>query len=242
MDKITYLDHSGYMIETDDVIMVFDYYRDPAHKVVKTLEHEPEKPVVFFVSHGHQQHFNYEIFNLGQNHKRVYVISNDVVDRKNPQHDVASAGISPGDILEDLPGNITVRAFGTTGHGCSFDVKTSDGRHIFHAGELGEPLSHNDDAPRDVAKYTEKFKVAVNRIAQQQPKFDLAMMSVNTVDGPDFAMGATKFIEAVDVAAFVPYHTDDSSDKACNFAAYPFTKNVSTRMICLTKPGESAEF
>lgn len=242
MDKITYLDHSGYMIETDSVIMVFDYFRDPAHKVVKTLDHNPEKPIVFFVSHGHQQHFNKEIFNLGQNHKRVYVMSNDFVDRENPQHDVASAGMSPGDSLENLPGGISVKAYGTTGKGCSFAVTTADGRKIFHAGELGEPLSHNDDAPRDIAKFTEKFKVTINRIAEEQPSFDLVMMAVNTVDGPDFAMGATQFIEAVKVGEFVPYHTDDSTDKACNFAAYPFTKNVDTRMICLTRPGESAEF
>ena len=181
------------------------------------------------------------MFNLAQNHKRLYLMSNDIVDRQDNMS-VPVAWMSHGDVIENSVGGITVKAYGTTGKGVCFDVKTADGKHIFHAGELGEPLSHNDDAPRDVKKYEEKFMTAVDRIASAQPSFDLAMMSVDTVDGPDFAMGATRFLEKVSVAAFVPYHTDDSSDKACNFAAYPFTKNVDTRMICLTRPGESADF
>lgn len=61
--------------------MVFDYYRDPAHKVKKTLEHRPDLPVVFFVTHRHHDHFSHEIFDLGQSHKRQYIISNDVKDK-----------------------------------------------------------------------------------------------------------------------------------------------------------------
>ncbi len=241
MDKITYLDHSGFMIQTADVLMVFDYYRDPAHKVSKTLEHNPDMPVVFFVSHRHNDHFSHQIWDLGQNHKRLYIVSNDV-DSKEVHSDMPVNWMSPGDILEDQLGGIRVKAYGTTGKGCSFAVTTKDGRHIFHAGELGEPISHNDDAPRDIARFNEKFDVAVNRIASSMPSFDLAMMSVNTVDGPDFALGATKFLEKVNVGSFVPYHTNDSSDKACNFAAYPFNKKVETKLVCLTSPGESADF
>ena len=78
MTKITYLDHSGFMVKSDKVIMVFDYSRDPAHKVVKTLEKYPDMPVVFFVSHNKPEHFTHEIFNLGQSHERAYVISNEI--------------------------------------------------------------------------------------------------------------------------------------------------------------------
>lgn len=241
MNTVTYLDHSGFMVQTPEVILVFDYYRDPAHNVVKALDHNPETPVVFFMSHNHREHFNHEVFNLGQNHKRLYVISNDIVDRDDNLN-LPISWMSPGDKVENLVGGIKVSAFGTTGKGCSYAVTTSDGLHIFHAGELGEPLSHNDDAPHDIVKYEEKFTKAVNSLASEQASFDLVMMAVNTVDGPDFAMGASKFLEKISAANFVPYHVDDSSNKACNFAAYPFNKNVATRMICLTHPGESAEF
>lgn len=241
MNKVTYLDHSGFMVQTSDVIMVFDYYRDPARNVVKTLEHNQETPVVFFFSHNHHDHFNHEVFNLGQNHKRLYVISNDIIDRED-NLDVPINWMSPGDTIEKQIGGIKVTAYGTTGNGCSYVVTTSDGKKVFHAGELGEPLSHNDDAPRDIAKFNSKFIHAVNRLSSEQASLDLAMMAVDTVEGPDFAKKTSELLEKINVATFVPYHTDDPSDKACNFTAYPFTKNVSTRMICLTRPGESAEF
>lgn len=241
MDKITYLDHSGFMIETPDVLMVFDYYRDPAHKVVKTLERNPELPVVFFVSHRHRDHFSHEIWNLAQNHKRLYIVSNDVVD-KDIHFDMPINWMSPGDSLENQLGGISVKAFGTTGKGCSFAVTTKDGRHIFHAGELGEPLSHSDGSPRDAACLASKFETAIGRIAAAEIPFDLAMMSVDTTDGPEFALDAAKFLEKVSVKTFVPYHTDDSSDKACNLDAYPFTRKITTNLICLTRPGESAQF
>ena len=241
MDKITYLDHSGFMIETSKMLLVFDYFRDPAHEVTKTLRGNDELPVVFFVSHNHHDHFNHEIFNLGQNHTRVYVISNDIIYR-NDNLALPVSWVSPGDSLEGLPGGIKVRTYGTTGKGCAFIVTTADGRIIFHAGELGEPVDHNDKALRDAAHYRERFETAVGRIAADQTAFDIAMMAVDTNDGPDFAMGATKMLEAVKVGNFVPYHTDDSSDRACNFASYPFTENVDTRIICLTRPGESATF
>ncbi len=240
MIKVTYLDHSGFAVETPDVLMVFDYYRDPAHKVKKTLEHRPDLPVVFFVTHRHHDHFSHEIFELGQSHKRQYIISNDVKD-KDIHFDMPIGWMSHGDKIEDLLGGLTVRAFGTTGRGCSFVVTTADGKNIFHAGELGESPSHNDDSPRDIHAYREKFEVAVGRIAEAQPTFDLAFMAVEPVDNPDFAQAAVYFLEKADVAVFIPYHTDDPKDKACDFASYPFTKDVSTRMVCLAKPGESAE-
>lgn len=149
--------------------------------------------------------------------------------------------MSPGDKIEGLMGGLSVRAFGTTGRGCSFAVTTADGKNIFHAGELGESPAHNDDSPRDVEKYREKFNVAINRIASEQPAFDLAFMAVEPVDNPDFAQAAVYFLEKANVAVFIPYHTDDPKDKACDFASYPFTKDVSTRMACLAKPGESVE-
>ena len=31
--RITYLAHSGFMVETTEVIMIFDYFRDPSHSV-----------------------------------------------------------------------------------------------------------------------------------------------------------------------------------------------------------------
>ncbi|MDE6153798.1 MAG: MBL fold metallo-hydrolase [Muribaculaceae bacterium] len=78
MEKITYLDHSGFAVVTPTAILVFDYYRDPAHSLKKVLHEYPSRPVIFLVSHHHEDHFNRDIFDLAQDHKRTYVLSNDI--------------------------------------------------------------------------------------------------------------------------------------------------------------------
>lgn len=75
MAKITYLSNMGFAVETPDVLLVFDDYNDPAHTVVKALEHNPALPVVFLAS-DHRR-FNKAIFNIGQNHKRQYLLANN---------------------------------------------------------------------------------------------------------------------------------------------------------------------
>ena len=241
MYKITYLDHSGYMIQTPEVLLVFDYCHDPAHKVIKTLSHNQELPVVFFISHADRNHINHEIFNLGQNHERLYIISNDFHDRKDNLN-IPIGWISPGDTLDNLPGKVKVKAYSTTRRGCSFVVTTATGRNIFHGGELGRCDIHDGNSPKDIAACDEKFAVIVNRIAEDHPSFDLTMMAVDTTDGSQFAKNASYFLHKIKVADFVPFHIDDPKDKACEIADYPFSQKVDTRLICLTSPGESAEF
>ena len=86
MTEITYLDHSGFVVTLPDVIMVFDYYRDPAHALHKILEKKAELPVIFFVSHHHHDHYNTGIFEIAQNHERTYVLSNDILAEKVPSN------------------------------------------------------------------------------------------------------------------------------------------------------------
>ena len=55
--------------------------------------------------------------------------------------------LSIGDVLENLPGDIKVKAYGSTDAGVSFLVTTSGGRKIFHAGDLND-WHWQDDSSR----------------------------------------------------------------------------------------------
>ena len=238
--RVTYLAHSGFMVQTDDVIMVFDYYRDPSHSVVKALEKNPDTPVVFFVSHSHPDHYNHEIFNLGQNHKRVYVLSNDVVVREtNPS--LAIQGMSVGDEVENLPGGIAVKAYGSTDKGVSFRVTLKGGRTIFHAGDLNLWHWNEESTEREVAKATAEFKKELNRIAEENPTLDVVFFPVDLRQGKDFAQGAVDFIEAIKVSDFFPMHFDGDAHIACDFGVYPFHNKVDTTFHCLRDPGQSIQ-
>lgn len=240
MTKITYLDHSGFMVKSDKVIMVFDYFRDPAHKVVKTLEKYPDMPVVFFVSHNKPEHFTHEIFNLGQSHERAYVISNEIYSQE-VQSDLAVSWMSHGDIAEGLPGGLQVKAYGIHGQGVSYLVTTAEGETFFHGGGLCVDTRKKMIAPAEIKKHDEQYRIIVNQIAEDNEKIDVAFMPVDIEDGPDFAQGATYFLERVNVVSFFPFHVEDPDAKACDYKKYPFTKQVATKLYCLVKPGESIE-
>lgn len=236
--RITYLAHSGFMVETTEVIMIFDYFRDPSHSVVKTLQKRPDVPVLFFVSSHRPDHYKTEIFNLAQNHKRVYILSNDV-EARDTNSDLAIQGMSAGDVVENLPGSITVKAYPSTGEGVSFLVSTRSGRTIFHAGDLN--LWHWDEDPtrKEVAKQSDEFTRIVKRIAEECPAIDVAFVPVDVRQGKDFALGATEFMETIKVKNMFPMHFDGDARLACDFGAYPFHNNVSTTFHCMRDPGQS---
>lgn len=238
--RVTYLAHSGFMVQTDEVILVFDYYRDPSHSVVKALEKHPDMPVVFFVSHSHPDHYNHEIFNLAQNHKRVYVLSNDVVVRETDPS-LAIQGMSVGDVVENLPGGISVKAYGSTDEGVSFRVTLKDNRTLFHAGDLNLWHWKEESTEKEVAKATAEFKKELGRIAEENSHFDVAFFPVDVRQGQDFARGAVDFIEAIRVSDFFPMHFDGDAHIACDFGVYPFHNQVETAFHCLHDPGQSIE-
>lgn len=62
MIRLTYLFHSGFVLETDHCVLVFDYWMDPAQKMERFIGPQSQKPVYVFVSHFHEDHFTKEIF------------------------------------------------------------------------------------------------------------------------------------------------------------------------------------
>ena len=54
---IYFLHHSGFLVEMESMILVFDYYMDPAGQVEKLMK-STDKPFYFFASHVHGDHFN----------------------------------------------------------------------------------------------------------------------------------------------------------------------------------------
>ena len=68
--KVTYISHSGFLIETKNCLFLFDYYEG------KIPPLSQEKPLFIFVSHWHSDHFNPEIFSI--RHEKVhYILSHD---------------------------------------------------------------------------------------------------------------------------------------------------------------------
>lgn len=239
MAKVTYLDNCGFVVRTDGVVMVFDYWRDPTHSLVKELKHNPEDQVVFFVSDNKEGHFNTDIFNLGQNRKRTYVVANEVLSfTGNTEEPVA--GMSAGDKIENVAGSLTVQAFGDDEKGVSFVVTTKDGEVIFHGGDLS-PMHKDVKDGRKAASEASRFTTIVRRIANDVPEIDLAFLEVDPAWGDDFAKGAEEFINTVNVANFIPMHTNGKIDRAGDFRNYHINPERNTRFHCPQNVGQTLD-
>lgn len=238
--QVTYIDHSGFAIVTPDAIMVFDYYKDPDKKLEKVLKENEQAPVLFFVTHHHPDHFNTSIFELAQNRKRVYILSNDIFSKLVPQTGIEVAWMSAGDALEQIPGVKRVEACGSTDAGVSYAITLSDGSVIFHAGDLNDWHWKEESTEREIQKAESRFNTIVNRIASSYPEMDIVMFPVDARMGADFAKGAEIFLDKVKVKNFFPMHFWGEPQKACDFADY-IPKSSTASCHCLDRPGMSVE-
>lgn len=124
---LTYLHHSGFAVETPTKVLVFDYYQDPAGTVKKYADNG-KKPVWFFVSHNHGDHFNRHISDFSG---AQYFVNEDV-----PLTGVDAGKLHVMKVYESLHvADTEITQYGSTDEGGSFLVQT-DGLSIFHAGDL----------------------------------------------------------------------------------------------------------
>lgn len=238
MNKITFMAQNGYVEVTDGAILVFDYYTDPTHALHKTLDRYPELPVIFFVSHYHQRHLSNSMFELAQSRKRVYVMSNDVLPQIVPG-DLAVAGMSKGDIIEDLPGGVKVKAYGSTGAGVSFLITTANGAKIFYGGTIdntpGQAASHT---PHQHTAHSTDFNVLINHIASEVNMVDVAYLSADYLTNPSDAESLAAFAAKIHTADLVAMSIGgEFHDTAKLQAAMP----EGTTIHCLNRPGESVD-
>ena len=71
--KVTYIGHSGFLLEAENAYFLFDYYQGNIPEMNRNY------PLVVFVSHKHADHYNPEVFELVKKYPRVqFVLSRDV--------------------------------------------------------------------------------------------------------------------------------------------------------------------
>ena len=144
--KLSYLNHSGFTVETESKVLVFDYYQDPAGIVSSYAV--GTKPLWFFVSHWHGDHFNKHIADFEQQTSQ-YIVNKDVKLQQVTAEKLHSLDIY--DTISIDGDNIT--QYGSTDEGGSFMVETDNCR-IFHAGDLnwwhwmGDTDSNNAEAKK----------------------------------------------------------------------------------------------
>ena len=227
--RATFLAHSGFLVELPSAVLLFDWWKG-------TLPSLPQKPLLIFASHAHDDHFNPAIFSLDDGTRPVqFLLGHDIplTDEQRSQANIHS--MSPGEQAEILPG-ITVETLDSTDEGVAFLV-TADGLTVFHTGDLnwwhwdGEPDPWNPDMARMFKAYTEPLRGRA---------IDLAMLPLDSRLGEAGFWGAKYVLEIADIRRFLPMHQwKDFGFTEKFLQAFP---QFADRTVPVTERGQRFEF
>lgn len=220
MMRLTYILHSGFLLETEHCVLVFDYWMDPANVLHRYMGRSQSKPFYVFASHFHEDHFTSEIFRWRTANPSIcltYILSKDILRHHRASRDDADVWLAKGGVWQDE--HIKVTATGSNDSGVSWVVEVA-GKRIFHAGDLCNWYARfltTDDACCDI--HSDEMGVDVNPVAEEKrylgelkdiakvaTSFDLVMFPVDGRIGNGYTLGARQFISRFHVGMFVPMH------------------------------------
>ncbi len=129
--KVTYMQHSGFAVELEKQVLIFDYYRG------KLPAFDPGKQIFVFASHSHRDHFQQKIFKWQEQYPEIcYILSDDI------QAEKAGNRIFTGPDEECEAEGIRIKTLRSTDEGVAFFVccpgkdGLSEPFRIYHAGDL----------------------------------------------------------------------------------------------------------
>ena len=194
--KITYINHSGFLIETKDCYYIFDYYKGELPLLDK------KKEVIVFCSHFHKDHFNPVIFEILDDMGMTYqaILAKDIRKRKHlPDMKITYVY---HDQTYNLDNGTQVDTLLSNDSGVAFIVKTKEGT-IYHAGDLndwywdGEPKADNQ-------RLTSAYRAEIRKIKGMH--FDAAFVPLDPRQGNHYADGILYFLKNVDCNVIFPMH------------------------------------
>lgn len=164
--KITYLGHSGFLAETEEHYLLFDYYtgKPPVFSAKKNL--------TVFVSHSHQDHYNKAIYALQAGRDAVtYVLSKDI--RRKQAEELAGGGnrllfVKAHETYALYGAHMKIETLRSTDVGVAFLVTVTEEngkvRRFYHAGDLnlwkweGESKAHNNNMEANYRREMERLR------------------------------------------------------------------------------------
>ena len=247
---LTYIFHSGFVLETEESILIFDYWLDPSGVVPSFLK--KEKLVYVFSSHFHEDHFNKAIFEWREQRNGItYILSKDIYKHRRANKEDADVWLAKGGSWTD--GTISVWALGSTDSGVSWIVET-EGRRIFHAGDLNnwyakflpdavpgqQMYSFEMEEVFDPIAHEKQYLGELKDIRKIADSFDVVMFPIDGRIGNGYTLGGRQFIERFKVGLFVPMHFVASGFESA-WRMKEFTDEKGIPFWTISKEGEKIE-
>ena len=208
------------MLETEQSILVFDYWMDPSGVMDGVLR--SEKPMYVFSSHFHEDHFTKEVFEWKKQKLDItYILSKDIYKHRRASKEDADVWLAKGGTWSD--NTISVWALGSTDSGVSWIVETkflSDDnpdqqRYSFEMEEVFNPVAHE-----------KQFLGELKDIRKVADSFDVVMFPIDGRVGNGYTLGGRQFIERFKVGLFVPMHFTTGFESSWRMKEFTDEKNI----------------
>lgn len=194
--KITYLGHSGFLVEMERVWLLFDYYRGE-------IEAFPEgKNGYVFVSHRHIDHFNKEIFKFINKQNNIkYILSNDILEKRIPE-EVKKQTVQMGPNEEICLDDIQICTLRSTDEGVAFVVSVEE-KILYHAGDLNdwywkeESQEWNEEMTHHFREYIEPLRGR---------RMDAAFLPLDPRQEEFYTLGMDYFLSLAKAEKIYPMH------------------------------------
>ena len=238
--RLVYIYHSGFALEADGFSILIDYFKDsdpdPAKGYVRSKLLKRAGTLYILASHFHPDHFHSEVLKWKEQKPDIkYIFSKDILKRRRAKADDAIY-LKKGDAYQDEL--LTIKAFGSTDVGISFLIET-EGRRIFHAGDLNNWHWKDESTPQEVAEAEGNYLKELDIIATETSVMDLVMFPVDPRLSTDFMRGAQQFIDRIKTSVFVPMHFWERPAEVMAFG--PYAESKGCRYIVLSVPGEGTD-
>ncbi|MBQ3104630.1 MAG: MBL fold metallo-hydrolase [Lachnospiraceae bacterium] len=205
--QVTYIHHSGFLVETEVCYFLFDYHRGELPPL------KPGKPVCVFISHRHPDHCNLRIFSILRERNTEHitaVLSKDILTagRKDDRQEVLRQ-IQGAELLSvtfhqeyhPLPG-ITVKTLLSTDEGVAFLLTCSEGT-VYHAGDLNDWV-WEEETEQYNRQMTGSYRHEIDLL--KGTKIDIAFLPLDPRQEKDYARGILYFLKHIPVQKVYPMH------------------------------------
>lgn len=205
---VHYIHHSCFAVETETLLLVFDYWKDSADgRLRQLLDCRGDRALYFIVSHFHEDHYNPVILDVAD---ARWLLSYDTVKRRRVPKEKVDAILRPDDVYQDE--NLTLYAMRSTDVGVSSLVTLTDGTTLYHAGDNNNwyfPEDPGEHIHCSLKEMEGLFLASVRSVAQRTPEVEHVMFPVDPRLGSEMTRGAFQWLWHVKTRHFYPMHCWD---------------------------------
>lgn len=222
---VTFIAHSAFLVEWDRFYTLFDYVYEPDYTgPLPALD--PEKPLLVFSSHSHEDHFDAKIFSLLEQYPLTrFFVSRDtrLTERKRKWLNISDEAFARTTVLRpdsllltEVGGEeLSIRAIKSTDIGNAYLLR-SEGKMVYHAGDLNhwhwesEGSAYCASMAASYAAAMEKLAAAVRDEAADNdiaPVLTAAMAPLDPRLGEPYeGLGLDGLFERIAVCRVFPMH------------------------------------